>query len=228
LIPASRDWPHGTLLGRLAPEARTALLDAGTGTQFADDAIIVRQGDHGSHLFVLLHGLVKIRMAAESGSNTVLAILSRGDLVGEFALIDGAPRNATAIAVGDVGALRVARAAFSRVTSEHPALQGELTKYMVAKMRASNERQAADRFLGARARLVRALYDLATTRLEADGDGVYRLPMTQAGLGELAGVGQSTAERELGRLRDEGAIDTRYKLIEIRNLQYLAEIRFSP
>jgi CRP/FNR family transcriptional regulator, cyclic AMP receptor protein len=230
MTPANQDpesWPPTSLIGQLPPTERGALLDAGTSAQFSDDEVIVRQGDQGTGMFVLLRGLVKIRVAAESGSNTVLAVLSRGDLVGEFALIDGSPRNATAIAVGDVTGLHIRQTAFARVTEEYPALQVELTKYMVSKIRARSDRQAADRFWPARARLAQVLYDLATTRLEPDADAVYRLPMTQAGLGELAGVGQSTAERELGKFRDEGAIETHYRLIEIRDLQYLDGIRFS-
>jgi CRP-like cAMP-binding protein len=229
MIPTSRDgdWPAASIIGQLPEPERSALLGAGTSARFGDEDVIVRQGEAGTDMFVLLDGLVKIRVAAESGSNTVLAVLSRGDLVGEFALIDGSPRTATAFAMGDVAALRVAHAAFARLTREYPALHAELTKYVVAKVRAAIDRQTADRFLGARARLIRALCELARDRLACDDDGVYRLPMTQAGLGELAGVGQSTAERELARLREEGAIDTHYRLIEIRNLQYLQEIRFS-
>jgi CRP-like cAMP-binding protein len=238
MIPPSRDpgsepgrdpsrWPPGTLVGQLSSADRSALLDAGTVVTFGDEDTIVRQGDKGNDLFVLLRGLVKIRVAMENGANTVLDVLSRGDLVGEFALLDGSPRNATAIAMSDVSALRVAHAAFTKVIKDHPLLQSEITKSVVAKMRASTDRRAADRFLSARARLASALYDLATTRLEPDPDGVYRLPMTQAALGELAGVGQSTAERELSKLRDQGAIETRYRLIEIRDLPYLARIRFS-
>jgi CRP/FNR family transcriptional regulator, cyclic AMP receptor protein len=220
-------WPMTSLVGQLPVPERSALLDAGISIRFHEEAVIVRQGDLGNDLFILLAGLVKITVATESGSNTALAVRSRGDLIGEFALIDGSPRNATAIAIGEVSALRVSHVAFGRVVKEYPGLQGMLTQYVVSKVRESTEWQAADRFWGARARLAQILYDLATAHLEADRDGVYWLPMTQAGLGELAGLGQSTAERELAKLRDEGVIDTHYRLIAIRNLPYLAEIRFS-
>ena len=64
------------------------------------------QGDAGDFLYVLSSGLVKVIVAAVSGAQTTVAIRSRGDLMGEFALLDNKPRTATARAVGPVTALR--------------------------------------------------------------------------------------------------------------------------
>ena len=62
---------------------------------------------------VLTGGMVKVTVATEAGMETTLAVRSRGDLIGEFAVLDGMPRTATARAVGTVGAVRIIRAAFT-------------------------------------------------------------------------------------------------------------------
>src|ERR1700683_4263592 len=103
MTDASRDqWPQSSFVGRLPAAERAALLAAGTPVRFDDDQILLVQGDVGDLLYVLISGLVKIIVAAESGAETTLVIRSRGDLVGEFALLDDKPRPARVRAGGEV------------------------------------------------------------------------------------------------------------------------------
>ena len=65
------------------------MLAAGTPVHFDDDDILVLQGEVGDLLYVLTGGMVKVTVAAETGIETTLAVRSRGDLIGEFAVLDG-------------------------------------------------------------------------------------------------------------------------------------------
>ena len=222
-------WPPLSLVAQLTEPERIALLAAGSSVKFPDDGILVLQGDPGDGLFVLTDGMVKVTVAAESGTETMLAVRSRGDLIGEFAVLDGEPRTATARAVGAVSAIRISRARFTEFGQRYPAAQTTITKSLVAKMRAATERHAAERTWGARERVAQVLYELAEDYGEQAGDGavVIPLPITQSELGELAGVAVSTTERVLGDLRKEGVIATRYRNIAIRDMTFLGTIRFS-
>jgi CRP/FNR family cyclic AMP-dependent transcriptional regulator len=222
-------WPPPSLVAQLTEPERIALLATGSPVKFPDDGILVLQGDPGDGLYVLTDGMVKVTVAAESGSETMLAVRSRGDLIGEFAVLDGEPRTATARAVGAVSAIRISRARFTEFGQRYPAAQTTITKSLVAKMRAATERHAAERTWGARERVAQVLYELAEDYGEQAGDGavVIPLPITQSELGELAGVAVSTTERVLGDLRKEGVIATRYRKIAIRDMAFLGAIRFS-
>jgi CRP/FNR family cyclic AMP-dependent transcriptional regulator len=227
--PDRVSWPPLSLVAQLTEPERIALLAAGSPVKFPDDAILVLQGDPGDGLYVLTDGMVKVTVAAESGSETMLAVRSRGDLIGEFAVLDGEPRTATARAVGAVSAIRISRARFTEFGQRYPAAQATITKSLVAKMRSATERHAAERTWGARERVAQVLYELAEDYGEQAGDGavVIPLPITQSELGELAGVAVSTTERVLGDLRKEGVIATRYRKIAIRDMAFLGAIRFS-
>ena len=227
--PDRVSWPPLSLVAQLTEPERIALLAAGSPVKFPDDAILVLQGDPGDGLFVLTDGMVKVTVAAESGTETMLAVRSRGDLIGEFAVLDGEPRTATARAVGAVSAIRISRARFTEFGQRYPAAQTTITKSLVAKMRAATERHAAERTWGARERVAQVLYELAEDYGEqaVDGAVVIPLPITQSELGELAGVAVSTTERVLGDLRKEGVIATRYRKIAIRDMAFLGTIRFS-
>jgi CRP/FNR family transcriptional regulator, cyclic AMP receptor protein len=227
-VPDGRDqWPPGSFVGRLPEPERAALLSAGTPARFDDGQLLLIQGDVGDFVYVLVSGLVKVIVAAESGSETTLVIRGRGDLMGEFALLDDGPRTATAQAAGPVTALRVGGAAFLATVTESPVVQRVVTRYVLAKMRAATERCAAERVWDARERLAQVLCDLAEQHAAPDSDGLIRIPLTQGDLGELAGVAVSTAERVLKDFRNRGAISTRYREITIKNMTYLSSIRFS-
>lgn len=227
--PDRVSWPPLSLVAQLTEPERIALLAAGSPVKFPDDGILVLQGEPGDGLYVLTDGMVKVTVAAESGTETMLAVRSRGDLIGEFAVLDGEPRTATARAVGAVSAIRISRARFTEFGQRYPAAQTTITKSLVAKMRAATERHAAERTWGARERIAQVLYELAEDYGEqaADGAVVIPLPITQSELGELAGVAVSTTERVLGDLRKEGVIATRYRKIAIRDMTFLGTIRFS-
>jgi CRP-like cAMP-binding protein len=227
--PGRVSWPSLSLVAQLTEPERIALLAAGSPVKFPDDGILVLQGDPGDGLYVLTDGMVKVTVAAESGTETMLAVRSRGDLIGEFAVLDGEPRTATARAVGAVSAIRISRARFTEFGQRYPAAQTTITKSLVAKMRAATERHAAERTCGARERVAQVLYELAEDYGEQAGGGavVIPLPITQSELGELAGVAVSTTERVLGDLRKEGVIATRYRKIAIRDMTFLGAIRFS-
>lgn len=207
---------------------RASLLGRGTDVSFRHRDVVVLQGDVGDSLYVLTGGVVKVTVAAENGSEMIVALRSRGDLIGEFSLIDDKPRVATARAVGTVGAIRISRPDFDAFGRQHPAARSTLMRSLVAKMRASTDWNA-QRARSARERLAWALHDLATDygETEEDGSVIIPLALTQSEMGELAGTAVSTTERILAGLREEGVIATGYKEITVRNVGRLREIAAS-
>ena len=77
---------------------------AGTRTRrFRRGEVIFHAGDPGDALFVIVSGEVKIAVPSESGEEAILTTLREGDVFGELALLDGAPRSATAAALVNYG-----------------------------------------------------------------------------------------------------------------------------
>jgi CRP/FNR family transcriptional regulator, cyclic AMP receptor protein len=104
---------------------------------------------------------------------------------------------------------------------------GLIFKYVLGKVRESTVRRAAERTWGAKGLLAQELYDLAAKYGERGPRGVVRVPITQAELGQLAGVPVSTTERVLKEFRALGLIATRYGATEVRDMAALEAIRFS-
>jgi CRP-like cAMP-binding protein len=220
-------WPSGSFVDTLTEAERVALLRSGPIVRFGHDKVMMLQGDVGDCLYVLTDGKVKVLVAAESGVETMLAIRSRGDLVGEFTLLDSKPRTATGRTIGTVTARRISRADFADFIAAFPAAEDRMFEYVLGKMRESTARHAAERVWGARERLAQELYDLAREYEAAGTGGVVRIPITQSELGQLAGVAVSTTERVLKEFRVLGIIATRYGATEVRKMAALEMIRFS-
>jgi CRP-like cAMP-binding protein len=219
-------WPGNSFVGRLADVDRAALLEVGTPLRFEDDEFLLFQGATGDFLFVLTSGLVKLFVHAENNSQTTLAIRSRGDLIGEHAVLDNKPQTATASASGRVTALRIYGADFLALAGRSPSAQAAVTGYLVDQVRFLTERLAAERIWDARPRLAQVLYQLAEEYGQPDSGGLIRIPITQTDLGELAGVAASTMGRVMRDLKERGIVSTRYREITIRDLGQLASIRF--
>ena len=63
--------------------------------------VLIREGDPGTAVYLLLAGSVKVTGATDEGGS-LLAIRVGGDLVGELAVLDGRPRVATVTTPGPV------------------------------------------------------------------------------------------------------------------------------
>jgi len=80
--------------------------------EFKAGDVIFTQGDTGEELFIIKSGKVEIRIG-----NHLLDTLSPGNIFGEMALIDSAPRNATAVAITDAMLIAVSHKQFMLSTS---------------------------------------------------------------------------------------------------------------
>ena len=100
-------------------DAEIAMMaDLGSLIHFASGDEIMREGSTGTHAYLITAGTAAVRR----GDDWV-ASLSKGDMVGERALVTREPRNATVTARMPVTALRFDRHQFARLRSESPKLR---------------------------------------------------------------------------------------------------------
>jgi len=104
---------------------------------------VVKQGDHGDAMFLVLEGEVRVRLMI-AGKETTLATLSAGEFFGEFSLFDQGPRSADVVANNDCVLLKVSADKFMKLTAEVPELATPfllaICKTLAGRMRADNKR----------------------------------------------------------------------------------------
>ena len=82
---------------------------------------VVRKGDHGDALFMVLEGEVRARVMI-GGQETTLATMGVGECFGELAVVDQGPRSADVIANQPSVLIKVSEAALRKMFAEAPAL----------------------------------------------------------------------------------------------------------
>jgi CRP-like cAMP-binding protein len=94
---------------------------------------IFKEGDAAKELYVIQSGQVEIQIG-----NRLLDTLETNDLFGEMALIDGAPRSATAIAKTDVALVPMSKKDFLALVSRAPSFALDVMSMLARRLRAAN------------------------------------------------------------------------------------------
>lgn len=110
------------LLSSLPLKALEGLTLRATVTRFQPGELIFREGDDGLSLHVVRSGIVKIIRQDDAGTEgeLVLQTLTAGQVFGELAILDPAPRSATAIAIDRSETIQLHKEDVDRVLDEEP------------------------------------------------------------------------------------------------------------
>lgn len=123
----------------LTTEIKTLVPEAELRT-FAAGQVIFRAGDNGDGFYVVESGRVRISAMLAGNEPRVLATIGPGDSFGEMAVLDDAPRSATAEAEVETRTLFVGREKFVQRLAGRPALVLKLIRELSARMRALNHK----------------------------------------------------------------------------------------
>jgi CRP-like cAMP-binding protein len=109
----------------------------------ASGSHIVKQGQEGDGMFMVLEGEVRVRMIVGI-TETTLATLGPGEFFGEMSLFDYGPRSADVLANQETVLLKISSEAFERLLKNAPQLAAPflfgMGKTLAARIRADNKR----------------------------------------------------------------------------------------
>ncbi len=100
---------------------------------------IFAEGDAGHELFVVKSGSVAVRHG-----NRTLNVMHEGDIFGEMALIDSAPRSADAVAETDCTLVPLGEKQFLFMASEAPFFALSVMRVLASRLRAANQALPGD------------------------------------------------------------------------------------
>ena len=105
--------------------------------------VLVRVGEAGEEMFVVLRGSMVISKAVTGRVEQVLARIGPGDFFGEMSLFDRSPRSATVQADTEATLLVLDREALRRLTEQNPraaaAFFQALVQVFIERLRASGD-----------------------------------------------------------------------------------------
>jgi CRP/FNR family cyclic AMP-dependent transcriptional regulator len=95
--------------------------------------VIFSAGDRGRELFIVRTGSVNLQIG-----DTLLETVEQGGIFGELALVDPAPRSATAVAGPDCTLVLVDAVSFNDLVRKVPGLALEVMMVMARRLRKTN------------------------------------------------------------------------------------------
>jgi len=124
-IPLLADLDDGQRR-RLAAENRELVFAAGEP--------VVREGDVGDSMFVVVDGEVDVRAAGGARGTVSLARLGPGQVFGELSLLTGAPRSATVAATVETRVLEISKASIAHLLEAERGLVDKLGAALAARL----------------------------------------------------------------------------------------------
>ena len=207
-----------------AAEAGRRLLSR-FGRNFASGEILFDDGDPATEAFLLQEGRVRLlkRVGAIERS---LRVLQPGDIFGESALLEGSPRNSTAVALSDGAALVLDRHTFEHVLRGNPAVGARVVQQLVRRLRDAEDQIEILMVHDNQSKIVVALLKIAHQTLARSGqsDGRVALDVSPMDLSIRVGLDVDTVKRAVLQLREGDYIRIAEEKVEIRDVEALDEL----
>lgn len=213
------------LFAGLGPESLDSLAKKTRLRRFRRGEVIFHQGDPGDALFIVLSGLVKIALPADSGDEAILATLRPGDFFGELALLDGAPRSASAVALEATETAVLARDRFRDLIAAEAVIRDAFLEALARELRRLTTHVEELHFLDIAGRLASRLARMARDEGSRQPDGSIRLaaPLTQGNLAAMVGCTRQSVNKLLGLYAGDGLLRLERDAIVVLDLEGLAQ-----
>ena len=114
----------------LAPLARVAEAEV-----YAPGAVLMKEGDAGDSLFIVVRGKVAV-----TRNERPISTLGPGDAVGEMSVLDRAPRSATATALEETEVLRIGSEEFYEILHEQVEIAEGVIRVLSTRLRQLDRR----------------------------------------------------------------------------------------
>ncbi|MFA6937638.1 MAG: cyclic nucleotide-binding domain-containing protein [Treponema sp.] len=100
---------------------------------YPKDTMVFSECQSGQDMFIIQEGSVRITKVSD-GNEVTLALLKKGDMFGEMALLENKPRSASAIAHEDCRLMTVNRQNFDQMVATQPQLIARLTTMLADRL----------------------------------------------------------------------------------------------
>jgi CRP-like cAMP-binding protein len=203
----------------VTPEELTELSAIATNRRLVRGDVLFQEGDVPTELFVVLRGRIAIANRSFDGRESVLALMERGDLLGEMGMLDDLPRSAEARALEPSEVLVLAYEPVKALLQRKPQLLWGVVRMLAERLRGMDEALADSVFLDVTGRTAKRLLELA------NGADEFQLPVTQEELAGMVGASRERVNKAIASFIRLGWIeqtDRRYRILQRDRLELRA------
>lgn len=128
-----RPLDDSPLFGLLPPRLQDEIVEAAEPVELPAQEWLFREGDPGDRLYAVVSGRMRIVAGADEDAR-ILTTLGPGAVLGELAVLTGAPRSASAQAVRDTSLLEIDGDRFAELLRRDPELGAALARALAERL----------------------------------------------------------------------------------------------
>lgn len=128
------------LFSALDPKYLKVLAPSCHEKRFKQGELVVEQDKQGVGLVVIVTGRVKVVKRTAAGDEIEVGTHGPGEFIGEMAVLDGAPRSASVVALEDTECLILSSWAFTAALKNHPEIALAVLPVVVKRFRETNDK----------------------------------------------------------------------------------------
>jgi predicted acylesterase/phospholipase RssA/CRP-like cAMP-binding protein len=123
------------LFGELDEETFDNIEAEAEWVQVSRGDVLMKQGDPGDSMYILIRGRLQARVTDEDGNHIVVGEITPGESVGEMAMFTGETRTADVAAVRDTALVKFSKAGFDRLMDKYPHVIRQITNVVIGRLR---------------------------------------------------------------------------------------------
>lgn len=209
-------------LDALTSADRDALLALLRRRTLTAGTVLLREGEPGNDVLVVLGGMVKLVATPPQGRDVVLGMRGAGDLLGELSALDGEPRSASVVALGDVEVGILSATGLREFLADRPRAALVIMRLLVERLRESDRGRVELSIHDTLGRVAARLVVLCDRFGEPCDEGQrIAMPLTQAELASWVGASRQAVARALNLMRKLGWVTTSQRAITVQDLESL-------
>ena len=175
-------------------------------------------------VYFLISGRARVIIHTSSGKDVTFRSLAPGDIFGEFAAIDGAPRSASIEVLEPSLVASLASWDFRNVIADEPGVAAALLQHLTGELRRLTERIFEFSTLAVRNRIQAELLRLAGGYAPPRAEAVIRPLPTHSEIASRISTHREAVSRELSRLSQIGLVARQGSDLVIKDLARLAKM----
>src|SRR5437588_4161162 len=193
----------------LSEEEIQALSSATKRRTFRSGEVIFHRDDPGQVLYMIKEGKVKICIISPDGQEVALTVFGKGEVFGEFAILDGLPRSADAVALERVECYTLQRSDFQNAILKNPKIAIQIIEVLTRRLRSTDQMVEDLIFLDVYGRVAKKLLELADTHGTKVDDGTrIDVRLTQQEIASMVGASRESVNKVMGYFTDKNFIST--------------------
>jgi CRP/FNR family cyclic AMP-dependent transcriptional regulator len=180
---------------------------------------VLKQGDAGDILYLILDGSVSVMVEDESdpGHMLVVAYLNPGDFVGEMGLFDDEPpvRSAMVVAKTQCEVAEISYERFLQIRNQFPDILFAVSRQLGARLRQTTRKLSDLAFVDVSGRIAHTLLDLCKEPDAMTHPDGMQIKITRQELGKIVGCSREMAGRVLKNLEQDGLVSVSGKTMVV-------------